>query len=159
MKGLQHQLAGAVALILLWSPHISWGSAPVRAAEQERAWVAQGFLSERLWLWQKRLNLQDWDISLRLVRATELKPKTLGNVHWDLNLHSATIAVLAPADYKLPYPELLQDMEFTIVHELIHLQLASLPRSEASRRAEEHAVNRIADALLKLDRDTAATRR
>jgi hypothetical protein len=47
---------------------------------------------------------------------------------------------------------MLDDMEFTIVHELIHLQLSSLPRSEASRSAEELAVNRIAEALLKLDR-------
>jgi hypothetical protein len=43
-------------------------------------------------------------------------------------------------------------MELTIVHELVHLELASLPRSEASRSTEEHAVNGIADALLALDR-------
>jgi hypothetical protein len=47
---------------------------------------------------------------------------------------------------------MLDDMELTIVHELVHLQLASLPRSEASRSTEEHAVNGIADALLDLDR-------
>jgi hypothetical protein len=45
---------------------------------------------------------------------------------------------------------MLDDMEFTIVHEMVHLELASLPRSEASRRVEEHAVNEIATALLKL---------
>ena len=43
-------------------------------------------------------------------------------------------------------------MEFTLVHELIHLELSSLPRSEASRRVEEHAVNNLTDALLRLDR-------
>ena len=43
-------------------------------------------------------------------------------------------------------------MEFTIVHELVHLELASLPRSEASRSNEEHAVNLSAEALLRLDR-------
>jgi len=60
--------------------------------------------------------------------------------------------VLSPEDYKLPYKAMLDDMEFTIVHELVHLELASLPRSEASRRVEEHAVNEIADALLNLAR-------
>jgi hypothetical protein len=45
---------------------------------------------------------------------------------------------------------MLDDMEFTVVHEMVHLQLASLPRSEASRRVEEHAVNELAAALLKL---------
>jgi hypothetical protein len=45
---------------------------------------------------------------------------------------------------------MLDDMEFTVVHELVHLQLSSLPRSEASRSAEEHAVNEITQALLNL---------
>jgi hypothetical protein len=43
-------------------------------------------------------------------------------------------------------------MEVTVVHELVHLELASLPRSDASRRVEEHAVNEIANALLRLAR-------
>jgi hypothetical protein len=47
---------------------------------------------------------------------------------------------------------MLNDMELTIVHELVHLELSSLPRNEASRSSEEHAVNRIAEALLGLDR-------
>ncbi len=36
------------------------------------------------------------------------------------------------------------------VHELVHLELASLPRSEASRSSEERAVNQITGALLGL---------
>ena len=65
---------------------------------------------------------------------------------------SALILMLDACDYELPLPQMLDDTEFTIVHELDHLELASLPRSEASRGSEEHAVNRIAEALLKLDR-------
>jgi Zn-dependent peptidase ImmA (M78 family) len=47
-------------------------------------------------------------------------------------------------------------MEFTVVHELVHLELSSLTknfksRSEESYSGEEQAVNRMADALLKLD--------
>jgi len=53
---------------------------------------------------------------------------------------------------------MLKDMEFTIVHELIHLELASLPKSEASRSSEEFAVNRIADALIKLHREESVGR-
>ena len=45
-------------------------------------------------------------------------------------------------------------MEITVVHELVHLELSSLPRPPSSRH-EELAVNRIADALLKLDRQNA----
>lgn len=62
------------------------------------------------------------------------------------------IRVLDAADYQLQCPAMLADMEFTVVHELVHLVLSSLPRSEASRRVEEQAVNQLTDALLKLDR-------
>lgn len=47
---------------------------------------------------------------------------------------------------------MLNDMEVTVVHELVHLELAALPRSEGSRRSEEHAVTQISEALLNLDR-------
>ena len=70
---------------------------------------------------------------------------------------TATIRVLDPADYRLPFKEMLEDMEFTVVHELIHLNFAPVvsefQRSDANRREEEHAVNHMADALLKLDRN------
>jgi hypothetical protein len=112
----------------------------------------ESFLGEKLWVWQKRLNLTSWDIRVKLARSSELKPKTLGNIHWDADTHTAEIHVLAPEDYKLSTRDMLADMEFTVVHELVHLQLSSLPRSEASRGAEEHAVNQITQALLNLDR-------
>ena len=105
-------------------------------------------MNQSLGLWQKRLKLQDWHLSVALVRASELKPKTLGNIHWDTPAKTAVIRVLALEDYKLPYEQALQDMEFTIVHEMVHLQLSSLPRSEASRSIEERAVNQLTQAFL-----------
>jgi hypothetical protein len=118
----------------------------------ERSLTAETFVNQKLWVWQNRLKLQDWHLIVKLVRPTDLKPKTLGNIHWDTDTKTATIRVLSLADYRLPYMDALRDMEFTVVHELIHLQLSSLPRSEASRGAEERAVNQITEALLKLDR-------
>jgi hypothetical protein len=119
---------------------------------RERAVQTESFVNARLAIWQQRLNLTDWKISIIMSHPADLKPKTLGNIHWDADKKSAVIRVLDASDYRLPYREMLEDMEFTVVHELIHLELSSLPRSEASRREEEHAVNTIADALLKLDR-------
>ena len=127
-------------------------AAPAPSSQSERHLTAQSFLAERLWLWQKRLNLTAWNIRFKLTRSSELRPKTVGNIHWDADTHTAEIHVLAPEDYKLSTREMLADMEFTVVHELVHLQLSSLPRSEASRGAEEHAVNQITQALLNLDR-------
>lgn len=116
----------------------------------EREAHAQDFVKEKLQFWQKRLNLEKWAVSVQLVRNTSLKPKTLGNIHWDASTMQAKIDVQSLYDYKLPFQEALDDMEFTVVHELIHLQLSSLPRSDASRSAEEHAVNEITQALINL---------
>jgi hypothetical protein len=110
------------------------------------------FVNLKLQIWQDRMNLKDWDIQVEMARAGQLEPKTLGNVHWDTDIKQARIMVLAPQDYKLPYKEMLEDMEVTVVHELVHIQLASLPRSDASRRTEEHAVCELTSALLKLAR-------
>lgn len=105
--------------------------------------------------WQKRLGLGQWQISTQIVRVWELRPDTLGNVKWDLENHTASIKVLNPVDYELPAPEIPQDMEYTIVHELVHLQLAALPRDPSGRNTEERVVNQISGALFKLEKGDA----
>ena len=135
----------------------SHAQSPSKPGEiSERKLLAERFAAERLWVWQKRLNLQDWDLAVVAARASELKPKTVGNIHWDREKKTAVIRVLDPADYNLPFDEMLRDIEFTVVHELIHLEmvpvLSDLQRTEENRREEEHAVNHMAEALLKLDR-------
>lgn len=112
----------------------------------------EDFLKGRLALWQQRLELGGWNISIVMSHADDLKPRTLGHIQWDSDKKTAAIRVLEAAEYTLPCHEMLADMEFTVVHELIHLELSSLPRTQASRRDEEFVVNRIADALLQLDR-------
>jgi hypothetical protein len=154
--------SGSIALLVLG---MAGGVAPSHAQStsqssetpvSERKLLAERFASERLWVWQKRLNLQAWDLSVVATRANELKPKTVGNIHWDREKKTAVIRVLDPADYHLPFDEMLRDIEFTVVHELIHLEmvpvLSDLQRTEENRREEEHAVNHMAEALLKLDR-------
>ena len=133
------------------APAISAASREL-AQPNEQCLTAETFLNQKLFIWQKRLKLEHWDISIKLVRPGELKPKTLGNIHWDADTHNASIKVLSPLDYKMEFTDALKDMEFTVVHELVHLQLSSLPRNEASRSAEEKAVNTITQALLDLDR-------
>ena len=154
-------LPSSLALLAL----VAGGSVPSHAqaarmgsgtSAAERTVLAGSFASEKLWVWQKRLNLQDWDISLVVARAGEMKPKTVGHIGWDRAKKSAVIQVLDPADYRLPLDAMLRDIEFTVVHELIHLEmvpiLSDLQRTEANRMEEEHAVNHMTEALLKLDR-------
>ncbi len=102
--------------------------------------------------WKKRLSLQDWVISTVIVRSTDLKPDTLGNLKWNSENKTAIIRVLNPADYDIPAAEIPADIEYTVVHELVHLQLAALPRDVATRNVEEQVVNRIAEALMSLDK-------
>jgi hypothetical protein len=132
------------------------------AAARERTAKAEKFAAERLAVWQQRLNLQDWDISVVVTHPSDLKPHTLGNIHWDADKKTAVIRALDPSDYKLPFDDILKDIEFTVVHELIHLELqpvlAPLQRSDANRREEEHAVNHMAEALLNLDRASHAAK-
>lgn len=134
--------------------------APVTSKEpllREREPLAGKYLDQRLALWQDRLNLQDWKISIIQSHPSGLRAGTLGNIHWDADRQTAVIRVLDASDYHMPMNAALKDMEFTVVHELIHLELSSLTknfksRSEESYSGEEQAVNRMADALLKLDR-------
>lgn len=123
-------------------------------AGRERDEAAERFVREKLSVWQERLHLEDWRISIVMARGSEMKAGTRGKIRWDKRKKSAVIWVLDAADYGMSLPEMLEDMEFTIVHELIHLSLASLPRSEASRRSEEEAVNRLTEALLGLDKQS-----
>lgn len=143
----------AIAALFVFSFLIGKAASPqpkTSTAATQREAYAQKFVEQRLHIWQDRLDLKDWNIQIHLVRPSELEPQTLGNIHWDTEAKQASIGVLSTYDYKLPWQAMLDDMEFTVVHELVHLHLASLPRSEASRRVEEHAVNELSDALLKL---------
>jgi hypothetical protein len=118
----------------------------------------EAYLRERVDIWKERLKLQGWSVSLVLSRQSDLRPGTLGNIHWDTGAKTAVIHVLGSSDsHELPATEALRAMEDTIVHELIHLELASLPRTDTSRSDEEFVVNHLAEALLELDRKAQAT--
>jgi hypothetical protein len=139
------------------SSHAQTTSVSSGTAASERSLLVGSFATERLSVWQKRLNLREWNISVVVSRASELKAKTVGNIHWDREKKTAVIRVLDPADYDMALEPMLKDIEFTVVHELIHLEmvpiLSDLQRSAENRLEEEHAVNHLADALLKLDRE------
>ena len=112
---------------------------------------AQQYITEKLALWQQRLKLGDWHITWAMARRSDLKPNTVGQIHWDKPNKSAAILVMDPSDYRMPFSAMLDDMELTIIHEVVHLKLTSLPHSEASRGSEEQAVNGLSEALFALE--------
>jgi hypothetical protein len=127
------------------------------AAERPDEGTTEPFLRAKVALWKQRLKLQDWSVSVIVSAPSELRPGTLGNIHWDPDKKTAVIRVLGAASGDAPSQASLMDMEDTIVHELIHLELASLPKTDSSRSEEEFAVDHITAALLKLDRSDLAT--
>ena len=127
------------------------GAAPTVPEARPKAVISEIQVSTWVRLWQKRLRLEDWKVEARLVRSTELKPDTLGNLKWNSVAHTATIKVLNPADYDLPPADVPDDIEYTIVHELVHLQLSALPRDLNRKDVEEQVVNKISDALMQFE--------
>jgi len=110
--------------------------------------AVESYLRDRLTFWKDRLKLEAWSVTLTIAGPNDLRPGTLGNIHWDPDKKTAVIRVLSSAGTQ----DDIADMECTIVHELIHLEFASMPRTDESRIAEEVAVNNIADALLQQQR-------
>ena len=136
----------------VWGLLVLCSLAPAFGQTSAPGTQVQRFIDERVAAWRQRLKLEDWRVTAVLTRRADLAPQTLGGIHWDKNKKTAVVWVLDPADYRLPYGEMLDDMELTIVHELVHLDLTALPRGQASRGSEERAVSGIAEAMLALDR-------
>ena len=103
-------------------------------------------LDREMKTWQKRLGLDDWNLSVQVVRQKDLDRNTWGNAEWDPQRKTGVISVLDPRDYNLKGSELKLDMECTIVHELVHIQVAPLEAPDEGVR--EDVVNRIMTALL-----------
>ena len=123
---------------------------PSKAAVESREF-ARDYVAEKLQLWQQRLKLGDWQITWAMARKSDLKPNTVGQIHWDRPSKRASILVMDSCDYQMPFNAMLDDMELTVIHELVHLKLTSLPHSEASRGSEEQAVNGLSEALFALE--------
>ena len=82
----------SASLLLASAAFAQTSSAPTLAGE--RTLCVGSFAAEKLWYWQRRLKLQDWKVTVVVARATELKPRTLGNIHWDTTTKTAVLRVL-----------------------------------------------------------------
>lgn len=110
--------------------------------EQVQGWIAK---------WQKRLDLEEWTISAKVVRSADLPPSAVANIHWSIPRKRATLKVLSSVDSNLRKSEIPRDTELSVVHELIHLSMARLPLDPNHTELEEETVKRISSALLNLD--------
>src|ERR1017187_8341296 len=106
----------------------------------------ESHLDRQLKSWQRRLGMDDWRLTIRLVRQNDLDKNTWGNAEWDPHGKTGTISVLDVADYNLRGAKLKLDMECPIVHELEHIQVG--PFDAPNENMREDVVNRIMTALL-----------
>lgn len=127
--------------------------APAAVAEgKNKTVVTDAQVAAWVRVWQKRLHLEDWKVEAHIVHPSDLRPDTLGNLKWNTLARTASIKVLSSTDYDPPAADVAEDMEYTVVHELIHLQLSVLPRDMSRKDTEETVVNKLTDALMMLDR-------
>jgi hypothetical protein len=109
--------------------------------------------------WQRTLRLQDWQIKVKIARGNglDLPEGIQGRCEWVIKRRSAFIRLLDPVDWDKTclWP---QDMEVTLVHELLHLHMAPFDEFKVGTPkdvAVEQAIVAISNALVTLKRLSA----
>lgn len=104
--------------------------------------------------WQARLSLQDWSVSVHVVRATEMsRADNDGECDYVLARKKATIWLRSPLDR---HDSAEVDMEADLVHELLHIPFGPFFVHEEDDRhinlAQEQCIDSIAEALVRAKR-------
>lgn len=101
--------------------------------------------------WQLRLRLSDWIVKARFWEPHELEGSLFGQVSYLIEEKTAKITIARPEHtHRESFPP--QNVEETLVHELLHLHFAPFEAERKSPQlaAQELAINCIASALVKL---------
>lgn len=109
-------------------------------------------LDARLQYWQERLNLNHWDIKVRLEKLGQMGTGKVGRNNYAWTHHESRIALIHPDDFE-DWGE--YDMEFILVHELLHL-IIDVQHPIMKGRKEtfsEQAINSVAATLVQMDRE------
>lgn len=109
--------------------------------------------------WSRELRLMDWDITLetyRLPKWVDLGKGayTAGFLSSNASTGAATIRMLDVADMPADIAPGYRDCETTLVHEMLHM-LMPVSATDGSDHDGERAINRVAEALVRLRRAAA----
>lgn len=105
--------------------------------------------------WQETLKLQDWEVGLAIAREIDFKRQVQAECSWVLPKKMALIKIIDPIDYHNEV--FLQDMEVSLVHELLHLHYAPFDNFDNESLecvCMEQSIDLIAKALVKLKRNS-----
>ena len=121
---------------------------------------SQEELQEKLKTWQKRLRLQDWIIKVHIVRGRDMKlEECQAEVSWTIAKKTATVRIIDPLDYPSDVTD-PQDMENSLIHELLHLHLAPITGGDVDgvfHIAEEQAIESITSGIISCIREGVKT--
>jgi len=106
-------------------------------------------LRHALQIWQNKLQLTEWRVTVAIVDDGALDGKAMGDIQWDLGAKRAAIRILREEDYDLPAEMARLDQQATILHELVHLRHASKRECQG---ADEASVINQTNALLRANR-------
>ena|ERR1017187_7183391 len=103
--------------------------------------------------WKCKLRLSDWEIKLLIVRQWDIQGNA-GTCNFTVSNRTAVVKLLDPMDYDSSslWP---QDMEQTLVHELLHIHMGTFSETatgSAEERFEEHAVDGLSKAFVEIKR-------
>ena len=101
--------------------------------------------------WQRILRIEDWDLDVRIVHATELGNDT-GLCERSAALRFARIRISEPSQLSPSTPWFHRDVEITLVHEMIHVLMPPDRSDEAYSLCAEQGTDSLARALVALDR-------
>lgn len=107
-------------------------------------------LQDKLVYWLEKLRLQDWIVTARIARYHELEPNRAGECSSILSNKEAVISILSADDYAEDWG--VVDMEWTLVHELLHLHFESMAVAAEKEIAVEQAIESITYGLIALER-------
>jgi|APSaa5957512622_1039677.scaffolds.fasta_scaffold13869_3 hypothetical protein len=109
-------------------------------------------IQDHLRYWQERLRVQDWDVTLRVLRYHEMGEGLLGQCFRNDASRTAEIRLLALEDVSGSVTPPGRDLEVTLVHELLHVLFHGASDETENRIAFEQAIDATARALVELDR-------
>lgn len=104
----------------------------------------EGFSMEKYWI--KLLHLEDWDIVCKTKRRTELDLDGQGEVKYNFVGKQALISILDEVDWDNEYFK--QDVEKTLVHELLHLKFDEIPVKKGFENKQHQLLNDMAVCLV-----------
>ena len=122
---------------------------------RENCIVSEDKLKQLCVEWRDRLRLNAWNIECGIYRERDFYNKECdGENDYDMRNGDSLIRILHPMDY--PVSRFPQDMEITLVHELLHLHFAPFePEKDdgLDHHIMEHTICILAETLVGLKRE------